>query len=177
MQAFVLATLLEKTENRIYKTDDNKNQPIWKIMLRRHAIRTSVNRIVAGVHFPIDSAAGALLGIALGRHFVERMLERDVEKGAWSFGGKDDSGTPVFPNNVDWSLDVDWTSLLDCAWEGNSSSRPDYVGERKDWDLPVKKRRKVPIKLSPPRALGWLWTQAANEWPDPVLKSVAGPAS
>jgi membrane-associated phospholipid phosphatase len=38
--------------------------------LRLQARRFSVNRIVAGVHFPIDAAAGQVLGTSLGEFFL-----------------------------------------------------------------------------------------------------------
>ncbi len=38
--------------------------------LQRLAARTSINRTVAGVHFPVDSAAGQALGQSLGEYFV-----------------------------------------------------------------------------------------------------------
>ena len=38
----------------------------------RLATRIAVNRTIAGVHFPIDSAAGAVLGLTLGLYFVAR---------------------------------------------------------------------------------------------------------
>ena len=40
------------------------------VQLMRLASRVAINRTVAGVHFPVDSAAGCFLGLALGEYFV-----------------------------------------------------------------------------------------------------------
>jgi hypothetical protein len=40
------------------------------IQLNRLAERVSVNRVVAGVHFPIDAHAGKALGLAMARYFL-----------------------------------------------------------------------------------------------------------
>jgi hypothetical protein len=42
------------------------------IQLQRLAARISINRLVAGVHFPIDAICGQLLGQTLGEYFVAR---------------------------------------------------------------------------------------------------------
>src|SRR3546814_18772370 len=46
--------------------------PAWGEQLMRLAARIAINRTVAGLHFPVDSAAGALLGLTLGRYLAAR---------------------------------------------------------------------------------------------------------
>ncbi|MCC1493814.1 phosphatase PAP2 family protein [Cognatishimia sp. F0-27] len=71
-EAFASATLL----TRLFY--DGPFDPVGQIaagnMLYRHAARIAQNRTVAGVHFPTDSMAGAVLGITLAEAVV-RLLD------------------------------------------------------------------------------------------------------
>jgi membrane-associated phospholipid phosphatase len=47
----------------------------WLIdQLDRVSARITANRVIAGVHFPVDSMAGRMLGVALGEYFVGRCI-------------------------------------------------------------------------------------------------------
>ena len=79
-QAFCLATLLTgvRTPGAPVAATDQ---------LFRLACRIAVNRTVAGVHFPADSAAGAVLGIQLGRWLLARAMPVGAVAAA-SFDGR-----------------------------------------------------------------------------------------
>jgi hypothetical protein len=64
-QAFMVAYALQRLIG--WKTGDPGT-----IQLQRLAARISINRIVAGVHFPVDAIGGQLLGQTLGEYFVAR---------------------------------------------------------------------------------------------------------
>jgi hypothetical protein len=49
--------------------------------LDRQAARITTNRVIAGMHFPVDSMAGRMLGVALGEYFVGRCIAGKHFKG------------------------------------------------------------------------------------------------
>jgi membrane-associated phospholipid phosphatase len=66
-EAFLNATLLQALLQAANKTGAK-----YEEQLHRQAARIAVNRTVAGLHFPVDSAVGRLLGTALGEFMVAR---------------------------------------------------------------------------------------------------------
>ena len=68
-QAFVVATLLSILRNGAAAN----SAPDATSQLYQIAARIAVNRTVAGVHYPSDSAAGAMLGVSMERLIVNRL--------------------------------------------------------------------------------------------------------
>ena len=67
----------------------------------RLAARIAINRTVAGVHFPVDSVAGAVLGLTLGKYLVARAT------------GGDKSGMAFRRHAVPADRDFDWRRQYD----------------------------------------------------------------
>jgi membrane-associated phospholipid phosphatase len=136
--AYVLSELLRASDNPIYKGR------VWKEEIMRLAGRIAANRTVAGVHFPVDSAAGATLGLTLGRYFLAR-CNKGAGYTAWKFDGTKFAG------------DFDWRDIAHTL-EGTSadpSKAPRYLERMEKLDLSAK-------DYSPP--LSWLWSEARKEW-------------
>ncbi|WP_164738269.1 phosphatase PAP2 family protein [Frigidibacter oleivorans] len=64
-QAFTVATVLSILSGA-------GGEPAADSQLFRMAARIAANRTVAGVHYPVDSAAGAVIGIAVGGYLAAR---------------------------------------------------------------------------------------------------------
>src|SRR5205823_4062756 len=73
ISALVLLRLLQASGTAPYNVF--ADQQSWALQLMRLASRIAINRTVAGVHFPVDSAAGAVLGLTLGQYFFHRCTQ------------------------------------------------------------------------------------------------------
>jgi hypothetical protein len=132
-ETFMVATVLQAMLQ-----DANRNGSKYQEQLQRFAARVAVNRTVAGLHFPVDSAAGRLLGTALGEFFVSRCRGGEVNE--WGFDGRRFHGKHAA------ALDFDpRVSMTD----GASSY---YHYQPAAW------------KVTQAPLLGWVWKKALGEW-------------
>ena len=144
MVAYVLWNLLKY---KSYSTKTTYRDPSWGEMLMRQASRIAINRTVAGVHFPVDSAAGQLLGLTLGEYFVYRCGGNIPPKAgyrAWRF-----DGTMYDPNG-----DFDWRDQYDVSLDDHTGSNFTALSNP---NAPAFVPGTSPI-------LSWLWKKAEEEW-------------
>ena len=116
----------------------------------RLAARIAINRTVAGVHFPVDSAAGALLGLTLGAYFVARCQDPSPKYDAYEFDGT------KFPLTTGGPLadgDFYWTQYYDPAVGGGGQLAPGPFVTR----TPGLGMQKNDL-------LNWVWKKALAEW-------------
>jgi hypothetical protein len=118
---------------------------LWLEQLMRQAARVAINRTVAGVHYPVDSAAGQLLGLTLGDYFVRRCGVGAGNFEPWRFDGERFTMPP--PNN-----DFDWRLLYDAVNDARRSAQ--FTDRLAGAAAP---------QTSP--LLQWLWNRAVAEWP------------
>ena len=106
MAAFVIFALVHEGKTYQTKNPCSESQTAVFEQLMRHAERIAVNRTVAGVHFPVDSAAGMILGWALSEYWIARCSKQ----------------APLNPRNFDgrtFSGDFSYTRMLDSHGEPN----------------------------------------------------------
>lgn len=141
-EAFLIATVLCEL---VGASQPKQMHPSWRMQFMRLASRIAVNRTIAGVNFPIDNVAGAVLGLTLGHYFIARSRECP-ELTAWAFDGSEG----IYPPD----LDFDWSSLYDVE-----TGHPTPAGQH------VIEMGPEEIDTSP--ILEWLWKKALAEWKAP----------
>jgi membrane-associated phospholipid phosphatase len=158
--AYLLWKLLEEAERK--KIPDGSGtasrDAAWREQLMRQAARIAINRTVAGVHFPVDSSAGQLLGLTLGEYLVHR-CDRLVEAkyAPWYFDGS------RFGENQDFVR-------TDLYGTDGTRQAPIFVSKFPDVTLPAPPAP-PPSSVSPPspvlplphQILCWLWNKARDE--------------
>lgn len=151
--AMVLAELTAEREKQLYPSVDPSYRPL-RDQLMRVAARISVNRVVAGVHFPVDIAAGLVLGTLLGRYFVALATGNATSLPSWTFDarnyGKDD---------FRWR---DMLAVIDSG--GKDSLSPELGGDAFLGSYGQFDPDRLPYKSPSDSPLGWLWSRAAQEW-------------
>jgi membrane-associated phospholipid phosphatase len=140
--AVVLWNLMRAAGRPGYDSSD------WRTQLLRLAARIAINRTVAGVHFPVDSAAGAVLGLTLGQYFVNRCSGAAGYR-AWRFEGEN------YPDDGDFI----WHDLYDVTTEKLTSmpGASGYSVEYEANDQAINPQHKSYV-------LAWLWDKAKAEW-------------
>jgi membrane-associated phospholipid phosphatase len=142
--AYVLRSLLfaARAVNPVYADDS------VRLQLMRQAQRIAVNRTVAGVHFPVDSAAGAALGLTLAQYFVARCGAATAYP-AWRF-----EGTTYFDRpGAGGDFDFHWQEIHNIVTPPGSALPPTHY---------LKPLGNQTADVSP--LLKWLWDEALEEW-------------
>lgn len=125
-----------------------RNESLRQEQIMRLANRITINRTIAGVHFPVDSVAGAMLGLTLGHYLAARAgagSEERRKQTAWSFDGK------AFPPERDFR----WQKLYDVK-TGAQTPDENHVCEGESFA----------IDSSP--VLEWLWQKSVAELKSPI---------
>jgi membrane-associated phospholipid phosphatase len=142
ISAFVLWKLLKTSGTSPYGDPAYS----WAEQLMRLANRVAVNRTIAGVHFPVDSAAGAVLGLTLGHYFLARCMGQTYD--AFVFDGTQFPATSVVPQA---DGDFYWTLYYDVPTDTQLAPAP-YVTKTTGPTVPTS------------ALLYWLWHKALVEW-------------
>ncbi|UUX50824.1 phosphatase PAP2 family protein [Nisaea acidiphila] len=157
MVAYVLAELTkamdEQLSKQIAETDGEEEEAsfrpkrIWRQQLLRQAARISVNRVIAGVHYPVDSAAGQVLGKRIADYFLLRARGGTAEFESWKFVG-----------DCFGSMDFDWRDI-DRILTGTACQTP-FLNIRGKCVI----HGRSPGPNDPAGPLNWLWEKACSEW-------------
>jgi len=138
-ESFMLATIL----SALMQAGD-KRYDRWDEQFARLAARISVNRVIAGVHFPIDLAAGLVLGLTVGRYFVALATgEGDVTPCTFAGETYADSDFP-------WE-DFPWPNILN-----PTAALPGFVTKGDPFTPTPPDKDRSPLR--------WMWREAVKEW-------------
>lgn len=123
-----------------------KHSELLKAQLDAQAARVAINRTVAGVHFPVDTACGHLLGTTLAEYFVHRCKLED----------RGDFTPRTFLGN-EFVGERDFDSHEPLDHEDKQAYPHIELGDRST----TKTGSEV---------LAWLWNQARSEWDGKSLR-------
>ena len=116
-ESYVIYEVLMALLNSSTETKADEGRRSLNRQFRYLAERIAMNRVIAGVHFPVDNVAGRMLGVTLGRYIAHRFSAgKTIDLYAATFDGRKFSGSDVFdPTNQRVAKHDE-----DCAVEGDT---------------------------------------------------------
>ncbi|MEL6202915.1 MAG: phosphatase PAP2 family protein, partial [Pseudomonadota bacterium] len=160
-EAFTAAVVLASVMN--HDSDLTK-------MLMRQAARIAVNRTVAGVHYPVDSIAGAMLGLNLGQMIVALagqehsiqpatfQIDEAIQRNATAI--VNDDGTQTAETHI--SFNPASYDVVDGA-NVPPDEKFNPLKQNKAVEGAVQLADKALTDLETSDSLAWLWTRARAE--------------
>ena len=166
-QAFIIAVVLRA----LFKQPPTS---VYSQQVMRQAYRVAMNRTVAGVHFPVDSIAGHVLGTSLGEYFVTRCTRKikadqrytrsngQITPRAFKGTLVPQTNTPDFDYHEPLSDD---DVVAYAIAQGNPTPTPANLNAVRaqfpylDW-TPAS----ASTTVDGSDILAWLWNQAESEW-------------
>ena len=109
--------------------------------LERLSARITTNRVIAGVHFPLDSMAGRMLGVALGEYFVARCT-----------GGKTFMNRKFLAAGADLNPTTDFNPFNTTIAPIQALSQGPFYYENVGGPVPLS------------NLMGYFWTRAHKDW-------------
>lgn len=123
----------------------------------RQASRIAINRTVAGVHYPVDSAAGAVLGLTLAK-FLQMVCSDGDSYVSSGFAGRHFDPTQDF----EWGMLYDPAEDLQCPQVSNNPDFGNYAMAQSNPADPGAMKS---------ASLNWLWKKAVKEWKNLELQA------
>jgi membrane-associated phospholipid phosphatase len=142
-EAFAVATVLEGLLAKLKSTKHYPSPEKLRKLVFKQAERIAVNRTVAGMHFPIDTWAGAALGEVIGQIILAKCSAGQVIRRTYSA-----------EKDVDFAI-ADFRPDL---WRDQTT---DNAGPKHNG---LTRREKGEVKVEPSPLFGWLWTRTVHEF-------------
>jgi hypothetical protein len=156
MEAFAMAEVLARIVRPIDAGLDGT--PNWRQQMQLHATRVAVNRTVAGVHYPLDTMAGALVGRTLADYVMARVEESaQVQPRAFR--------SPYLPEQAQSAAAQDFNLHDFAVFVGDQpDTGPAPADSYYSTQLAAGTDPAVPFQPAPSKTLKWLFDRAQEEW-------------
>jgi hypothetical protein len=115
----------------------------------RLAERIATNRVVAGLHFPVDNVTGLALGVSLGEYLAHRGCGSALSRRTFRAVKYHDADfEPRIQQTSSGPLDIGHDSVETTTADVRAAGNAYVIGKRVATDT----------------ALSWLWHRASDEW-------------
>jgi hypothetical protein len=140
-------------------TQSSRWTSLLDLQLQKLAARVATNRVIAGLHFPVDTMAGRMLGETLGEFFVHLCVDR-CDAIAGHVAGPGWTERTFDGIRVNALSDFDPFERMDDIADSAPSGGPQPAGP---YAANVGRPRHQPKQPASCSVLQWLWERARTE--------------